>query len=150
MITDIAKSPNTQEDAEKTPEEAFYGEFRSIVKQRFFGLKLEEEPFMEFIESNSEMRQGLDKTILLMGTIKGNYMEFLKKNYPHKVEKRKKKRKNKRKSQDLPKDEDANESNATGTLSDVTWEEALMFFSHTPRRPSNTHSFDGDYSSGTH
>ena len=30
-------------------EDTYYGRFRVIVKQRFFGLKLEEEPFMEFI-----------------------------------------------------------------------------------------------------
>ncbi len=57
----------------------------------------------------------------------------MKKNYPHKIEKRKKKRKNKKKnpsSQDLPKDVDTNDSNATGTSSDVTWEEALVFFSN--------------------
>jgi len=33
-------------------EETYYGKFRMIVKQRFFGLKLEEEPFMEFIEGD--------------------------------------------------------------------------------------------------
>ena len=33
-------------------EETYYGRFRSIVKQRFFGLKLEEDPFMEYVDSN--------------------------------------------------------------------------------------------------
>jgi len=130
---DIAEPPNTQENAEKTPEETFYGKFRSIVKQRFFGLKLEEEPFMEFIESSPDMRQELDKIIFFMGSLKSCYIEFLKKNYPHKIEKRKKKRKNKKKnpsSQDLPKDGDTSESIGTGTSTDVTWEEALVFFSN--------------------
>ena len=31
-------------------ENSFYGRFRSIVKQRYFGIKLEEEPFMTFLE----------------------------------------------------------------------------------------------------
>lgn len=35
-----------------TSEETFYGKFRSIVKQRYFGIKLEEDPFMEFIDAN--------------------------------------------------------------------------------------------------
>ena len=39
-----------------TLEETFYGKFRSIVKQRFFGLKLEEEPFMEFLEGNTVLK----------------------------------------------------------------------------------------------
>lgn len=34
------------------PEETYYGNFRSIVKQRYFGIKLEEDPFMEFIDQN--------------------------------------------------------------------------------------------------
>lgn len=33
-------------------EETYYGKFRSIVKQRYFGIKLEEVPFMEFIDQN--------------------------------------------------------------------------------------------------
>ncbi len=37
-------------------EETYYGKFRMIVKQRFFGLKLEEEPFMEFIEGDQVNR----------------------------------------------------------------------------------------------
>jgi len=33
-------------------EETYYGRFRTIVKQRYFGIKLEEHVFMEFIDSN--------------------------------------------------------------------------------------------------
>lgn len=42
----------TVQDHSQLDDTSFYGKFRTIVKQKFFGIKLEEEPFMEFIENN--------------------------------------------------------------------------------------------------
>jgi len=102
-------------------EETYYGKFRMIVKQRFFGLKLEEEPFMEFIEQDQDMKQRLGDFVDLMARIKNDYINFLKKTYPDKIEKRKKKRKGKKKDSatlDVPKmDSDCYSSDYSGVLS---------------------------------
>lgn len=44
-------------------EVSFYGQFRSIVKQRYFQLKLEEGPFMEYVESNKVPDQPIKANI---------------------------------------------------------------------------------------
>jgi len=67
-----------------SPVETYYGRFRSIVKQRFFGLKLEEDTFMEFIDSNpvrksqilfiyrnKELKERLGGFTLFMDKLKG-------------------------------------------------------------------------------
>jgi len=49
-------------------EETYYGRFRSIVKQRFFGLKLEEDPFMEYVDSNPVRKVLIFWVIFLLGS----------------------------------------------------------------------------------
>jgi len=97
VVFDKPSLPSINVQNPTTAEDTYYGRFRSIVKQRFFGLKLEESPFMEFIDSNPDMKERLGEFSVFMDNLKDEYTSFLKKNYPDKIEKRKKKRKGKKK-----------------------------------------------------